>query len=181
VTITNVSLAGADAGSFVRYAGGCLNATLPAGGTCTVSALFRPPTTGAKTADLRLTTSDGATQAIALSGTGTVTPALTVDPTTYVWGVVPVGSSSPPQSFTITNSSSTAVTVGSITLAGTDAANFVRYAGGCTNVTLAPAATCTISALFKPLSTGRKEAQLKVNWSGGPPLSITLIGNNTRS
>ena len=54
----------------VRYAGGCLNVTLAAGESCTVSALFKPTSEGAKSAQLKLTVTGKPPQLIELSGTG---------------------------------------------------------------------------------------------------------------
>jgi hypothetical protein len=75
VTLTGVTLGGADAAHFARLTGDpadCADSTtLNAGQTCTLRARFDPSATGAKTATL-IVASSVADLAIALTGTGTV-------------------------------------------------------------------------------------------------------------
>ena len=46
------------------------------------------------------------------------------------------------------------IAAGAVTLTGTNANQFTIATNGCSNVSLAPAATCTISVRFRATSTG---------------------------
>jgi len=71
VTITSISITGADASSFLRTGTSCPS-LLGAGGSCTVSLVFKPDAAGALTASLALgDNAAGSPQTVVLSGTGT--------------------------------------------------------------------------------------------------------------
>ena len=83
-------------------------------------------------------------------------PDITVTPSSLDFGSVPVGTSSPTQPITIKNDGLTDdLLVKAITLPGTA---FQKTSDGCSNQTLAPGQSCTVSVLFKPGSTGSKSS-----------------------
>lgn len=120
--------------------------SVAAGASCTISVTFTPTTTGTRAGIL--TISDNATgspQTASLTGTGIVgTPGATVSPTSLAFGSQPVGTTSPAQTVTLTNSGTASLNVLGITI-------IAPYAetNNC-GTSLAPGASCTISVTFAP-------------------------------
>ena len=133
--------------------------------TCTISVVFNPSSTGSKTAKLSVNAGNGAgTQTVALSGTGVVAP-YTVAPTSLAFGSEPMLVASAPMLITVTNTAAVALPVTSITLSTTSPHPFSQTNTCGTSV--AVSATCTISVVFNPSSTGSKPAKLNVNAGNG--------------
>ena len=105
-------------------------------------------------------------------------PDITVTPAALDFGSVPVGTTSAAQPVTIKNDGLTDdLLVKSITLAGTA---FQKTADGCSNTTLAPGQSCTVSVAFTPGSTGAKSLTLSIP-SNDPdpsenPAKVALTG-----
>jgi phospholipase C len=122
--------------------------TIAAKGTCTVNITFTPTAAGAVPGTLTITDNDvTGTQTVPLTGTGIN---LSPSASTLNFGNVPIGSVSAPQSVTITNSSSTAETISSISIGGIqDWAEFSQT-NNCPT-TLAAGTSCTVEVTFAPL------------------------------
>ena len=92
---------------------------------------------------------------------------LTVDPTSYDFGNVHVGSSSAPQTFTISNTGSADLHISGMSLS--DTTNYSLDVNGGTNPcgsttpTIAPNSSCTVTVTFSPSSTGTKNATITIN------------------
>jgi hypothetical protein len=163
VTLSGVSLGGANASDFARLTGDsadCSNGgSLSAGQTCKVRVRFDPASTGAKSAQVTIiSNAPGVT--IALSGRGIQT-SLSRDPSALDFGSHQVGSGSTPiQQATVTNTGTQPVTLNSIRLLDPGAARFLLVtataadcaAGG----TLAAGGSCKLRALYVPQSVGPK-------------------------
>lgn len=80
------------------------------------------------------------------------------------------------QSVTVTNPSSTSLTINSIALSGANAGDF-SLSNGCSS-TLAPFSTCTLTLTYSPgASTGVRTASVIVNSSApSSPQSVSLMG-----
>jgi hypothetical protein len=102
---------------------------------------------------------------------------LASSPATKDFGTIAVGAGSAPTTFTITNTSAAPVKMKNLVLQGPDAADFSAYLNGC-RTTLAPSASCAISARFRPTSAGPKTAGVDVV-TDGSTLSIDLSGTAT--
>jgi FG-GAP-like repeat/Abnormal spindle-like microcephaly-assoc'd, ASPM-SPD-2-Hydin len=86
-----------------------------------------------------------------------------------------VGSTSPTQTVTVSNSSGLRVNFGSIAVTGTNAADFSQTQT-CSS-TLAPEAQCTLRVAFKPTKIGPRTATVTLTDNGsGSPQSIKLSG-----
>ena len=161
--ITSITLSGTSPHPFSQT--NTCGTSVAVGATCTISVVFKPTSTGSKTATLNVNAGGGAgTQTVALSGTGVV-PTYTVSPTSLAFGSVPDGTTSGPQSVTVTNTGTVALPITSITLSGTNPGQFSQTNTCGTSV--AVGASCTISVVFKPTATGSKTATLNVNAGGG--------------
>jgi hypothetical protein len=87
------------------------------------------------------------------------------------------GSTGWPQSVTFTNAGATALTINSLTMGGTNPADFVR-SGSCAAGSLGTGQGCTLVFNFiAPLTTGFRSATLSITTSVGTSV-ITLSGNS---
>ncbi len=143
--------------------------TLASNATCTVSVTFQPTTTGAREDTLTVThNAPGSPTTAALSGTGTSSAPLggvTFTPTTYNFGTVAPGSSSAANTFTLSNTQQTALSISSISSSSSD-----FTATNTCGTSLASGASCTVSVKFAPATAGSKSATLSVvsNDTGSP-------------
>ena len=181
LTISSIGVSGANAGDFAQTNTCPLSpSTLAAGATCTLSVTFSPTATGSRSANVTISdNAAGSPQSVALSGIGTVSaPAVTLNPTSLSFGNQNVGTTSAAKSVTLTNSGTAALTITSITVAGTNAGDFAQ-----TNTcpispsTLAAGANCTISVTFTPSASGSRGASVTISDNAaGSPQSVTLSG-----
>jgi hypothetical protein len=146
--------------------------------TCTVSIQANPTTTGAKTATLSRTCTQGGTASTTtnmITTTG-VQASLAWSPLTRVFGNVAVGSNSATQVFTLTNSGTASATSCS-TPAITDTTNFTITADTCSTSDLAgSSATCTVTIRGNPTSSGTKTTTLSRTCTVGGTASTTTNG-----
>lgn len=159
--------------AFSLAANSCSGATLPAGSVCTVQVGFAPTTLGTLTASLSF--SDDAAnspQIIAVSGTG-VQPAVSLSPSSVAFGNQVVGTTSPGQSVTVTNSGTDVLNIGTATVA----APFGIVADGCSKTAVAAGASCTFQVNFAPSAAGSANGSLSIpDDAPGSPQSVTLSG-----
>src|SRR5262249_53181984 len=102
---------------------------------------------------------------------------LALTPRSLAFGNQKVNTTSAAKSVTMTNTSSKAVAIKSIALAGAAPGQF-----GSTNncgKSLAGHAHCTIMVTFKPTSKGAKSAVLNVNGGDGGLTAVNLSGTGT--
>jgi hypothetical protein len=189
VTLSALSVGGADAGQFERLggqAGDCASGdTLAAGETCAVRVRFDPPATGDRTAAVTVdAAAPAADVTVALTGAGTQT-ALALSPSALVFGSrdVDAGATAADAS-TVTNTGSEPVTISAVDLGGTDAGQFERLAGEAgdcgAGTTLAAGATCVVRVRFDPSSAGEKSASVTVAAPTGD-LVVALAGSGTQA
>ncbi|WP_394779842.1 choice-of-anchor D domain-containing protein [Undibacterium sp.] len=107
-------------------------------------------------------------------------PAATVSPSTLTFSGTIVGQTSGALEATLSNSGSAALNIGSLSITGAAAADFLFAAGGtCANGgVVAAGASCTVHAAFKPTATGARAAAVSIthNATGG---SSTIALNGT--
>jgi hypothetical protein len=84
-----------------------------------------------------------------------------------------VGTTSAPQTITITNTSPLSVPVGAAAVAGTSAADFAVTADSCSNTTLAVGGACTVGLTFAPGASGDRLASLGF---AGDDMRVLLSG-----
>ena len=175
ITISSIAVTGTEAGDFPETATTCAS-SLAAAASCTVSLEFQPTTTGARSANLTVTdNAAGSPQQVPLSGTGTTAE---LSPTSVSFGSETVGTTSAVKTVTLKNVGTTAITITSITIAGTDPGDFgeTQTCGS----SLAASASCTISVTFKPTVTGNRNATLKVtDNAAGSPQQVALLGTGS--
>ena len=115
-------------------------------------------------------------QSVALSGTGVVPGAVTVSPTSLAFGSINVGSTAAAQTATLKNGGTSSITITSVSISGTNAADFSISSKTC-GTSLAAAASCTMSITFKPAATGARTATLSiVDSAKNSPQTVSLSG-----
>ncbi|MBM4231122.1 MAG: choice-of-anchor D domain-containing protein [Gammaproteobacteria bacterium] len=175
--VSGVNVIGEDAGDFTQ-SNNC--SSVPAGGSCTISAKFKPVSAGIKSA--RISISHNAVNSptnIVLNGTGTAAegPGISVSPVNVDFGSRAINSSSEAQLITIRNTGTTALVITSVTV--TDLAQFPG-SQSCTIASVAPNQTCSIQVSFKPASIGKKSSTISISHNAsGSPSSVQLVGTGT--
>jgi hypothetical protein len=103
-------------------------------------------------------------------------PGVSLSSTSLTFAGEAVGIASPVQTVVVTSTGTTALTITSIVLKGTNAAAFTEV-NTCSRP-MAPKGNCVIAMLFKPLATGAATASLSVaDNASGSPQTVSLFGS----
>jgi subtilase family serine protease len=182
LSITNVSISGGNYGDFSGSGTSttCSTTTaLASGASCIVTIAFAPAAAGTRTSTLVITDNAGTgSQSATLTGTGTspATTSLTLTPTSLAFATTAVGATTAAQVVTVKNTGTTAVTLTSQSVTGTNASSFLRSATTC-GTSLAVSASCTISVEFKPVAAGTLTGSLTLaDNATGSPQTVSLSG-----
>jgi len=117
---------------------------------------------------------------VMLTGTGTA-PQASLSPGTVPFTSTTVGTTATAQNITLTNPGNATLTITSVTLGGTNPADFAISANTCGS-SLASLGSCTISVTFTPASAASFAATLSVvDNAAGSPQTATLTGTGTTS
>ncbi|HNT74232.1 MAG TPA: choice-of-anchor D domain-containing protein [Anaerolineae bacterium] len=177
--VTGIALTGDAAADFLITSGGA-PITLTGHSTHTIHIAFDPMTMGAKAAQLQIL-SDATGQAtvnVALSGVGAAAPEIVVAPLALDFGEQGVDDGPTlSQTVTITNVGSTDLHIASVSLTGTDAAEFI-IADDTGETPLTPGGTRRVQVAFAPISAGVKTATLTIhsNDADEPTVAVALSG-----
>ncbi len=182
VEITNVSLTGANPGQFIIVADTCNGNLLPPGSFCQISIAFAPTTNGNRSATLLVhDTALGSPREVSLSGTG-LPPAPvvclgTAGPLVFT-NLQAVGTSSSPQTITITNCGTADLNIFfPLTVTGSGSNDFSTAGETCTAAAIPPGGTCDIPVVFTPVTAGLRQGILEITHDADGSLSqITLQG-----
>ena len=152
------SLGGANPGDF--SASSC-PANLPTGGTCTIAVTCKPTTTGARTATLTQSFTNGVpsvTSSLTCTGDAIV-PTLSLTPTLIAFGNVQQGSPSTSRTIQLENTSAGNLTLTSILPTGANAADVgITSHCGATPVVIAAGNICTVDVTMTPSTVGDETA-----------------------
>jgi hypothetical protein len=163
-----VSFSGTDANQFSVASTSCSVALAPRQ-SCLVAVRFQPTATGAKTGALEVTATPGNTISFAISGTGIANGQLVFIPHAYAFAPITLGEPSTAQSITLYNAGGVATSALTLTSGSTE---LVLSANTCT--TLAPAATCTVTATWTPTSAGLRDAAITATATTGGTTTVSL-------
>ena len=171
LTVSKVGLAGTDAGDYSET-NNC-GATLAVNASCQVSISFTPTAQGTRTAVLDVNdNAPGSPQTVAISGTTTPAPALTLSSTTVVFPGQYVGTSGLPQTVTLKNSGDAMLTIAGATTSSTDF-GVLNACGG----SLTAGSSCSIGVFFDPTASGSRTGTLTItDDASGSPQSVALSG-----
>ena len=145
--------------------------------SCTVQVSFDPTASGTNTGTLTITDSAaGSPQTAALSGTGTPAAGVALSTTTLTFSNTVIGTTSTPQTVTVTNAGDLPLTFSSISVSGDFAQTNTCGAG-------VPAGdSCTISVVFSPKTTGTRSGLLTIKDNApDSPQFVSLAGNINQS
>jgi hypothetical protein len=150
--------------------------SLGPGANCTFSVKFHPTTKDVFQGTVSVTdNAPGSPQKVPLTGTGTFVQLV---PTTLNFGTQPVDTRSLPEKITLTNKGGATVSITSISIMGVDAKDFAE-----TNTcgkSVASGASCFIKVTFKPLTKGKRTADVSISDDGGgSPQKVALSGTGT--
>jgi hypothetical protein len=173
LNFTGISITGNNAADFIIGAQTC-GATLAASASCTVTVKFRPSLIGAESASLSFSDNGGASpQIVNMSGTGTV---VSLSRTNMTFAAQSVGTTSSPQSVTLTNNGATTLHINSISLTGANPNDFLISFDSCPP-DLVGNSNCTVSVEFQPTAVGTRTASLAFSDNGGAsPQTVKLTG-----
>ncbi len=159
----------------------CSNTTLVPKQTCSIRVVFGPQSAGTKATTLSIPSNDPnrSTVTVSLTGNGVaLIPNIEVTPTSRNFGNVSVDTTTTIQTFIVSNTGNTNLSLGTLSWTGTPG-EFLAT-NGCTNgLTLAPAVACSITVAFQPQSPGAKSAtfSLASNDPDTSNLLVTVTGN----
>lgn len=189
ITVTNIGTAaevlstpyftigGANGTNFANTAGGtCVNGgTIAANGaSCTIVLTFTPTALGTRSGSLTIVGTVNGTNP--LTGIGTGTGTLSLNPTSIAFGNQDSGTSSNPRSVILTNTGTLTLTISSIALTGTNANQFSIDTNTC-GATLAVSASCSWNVVFSPNLVQSNTASVTITSTAtSSPDNIPLTG-----
>jgi hypothetical protein len=178
LNISSISITGSGAADFTET-NTCGN-SVAAYGQCTISASFAPQAAGIDAATLAvMDNSTGSSQSATLSGTG-ISAAVSVTPSSLIFAAQNVGTRSTGLKVTVTNLSSSIVTMGSIAITGINAGDFTD-GDGC-GPALGVNKSCTVTVYFDPAAAGARAASLNIAMTvPAGTQSVNLTGTGTQA
>jgi len=111
-----------------------------------------------------------------------MSPQVSLNPASHDFGEQSLANTSDPQQFTLTNNSTTRLTVRDASISGANPGDFAISDDQCSGTTVRPAHhnTCTISVTFTPTAAGPRSATLTVpDDAPGSPHTAALTGTGT--
>ena len=156
--------------------------TLAVGEECDLRIAFDPSATGAQTGDATIA-SNAPDESVTLSGNGIETE-LSAAPDPLSFGPQDVDEAATAAlSSTVTNSGTETVTLASVTIGGTNAADFALVSGAnecVTGTVLTDGQACIVRAAFDPSAIGGRAATVTID-SNAPDETIGLSGTGTQT
>jgi hypothetical protein len=156
--------------------------------SCTVDITFTPTVQGVR--DGTLTVVDSATPeplTIPVTGTGlvpTTAPNVNFNTSGLVFDAQRIGTTSAPQTVTLTNTGDADLRLSSVAVTGANANEFVKGSSNCPSL-IAPGASCTTDVTFKPTGPALRSAALTYTDNSGNAVgatqSVPLSGNGTQA
>jgi Cep192 domain 4 len=179
LTISSIAITGTNSADFSQT--NTCGASVAAGANCSISVTFKPTATGSRTASVNITdNASGSPQTISLTGAGTSPVVVLSAPNLNFAGQL-LTTASAPQSVTLTNNGTAALTISAIAITGANSSDFSQT-NTCpvSPATLAAAASCSISVTFKPTATGNRAAAVTISDdASGSPQPVGLVGMGT--
>jgi hypothetical protein len=183
LNVSSVILGGANASDFAITSNGCTGA-VAAGGNCAVQLTFKPTTLTAESATITFTDdASPTTQVVNLTGTG-VFPQASAGPGALAFGNQTTGTTSAPQTVTLTNGGTDVLQLTTVALGGSNPSAFAMANGStCTTVgTVNAGSSCVVNVTFTPSSTTSFSATLTFSDNASPATQVVnLTGTGVTS
>lgn len=183
VSLTSIQISGANAPDFTETDTCISSPVLLTNHTCTISVLYSPTSVGTSQATLFITdNASGSPQFIPLSGLAVAppptSPAVTLNPASALAfpGTPTQGTSTAPQTVTLTNSGGAPLQILSAVLSGFNSSDFSISSDTCIG-SIAANSSCTISVVFSPSASGIRTTTLTItDNAANSPQSLNLSG-----
>jgi hypothetical protein len=171
LTLSGVAIGGTNAASFAQT--NTCGATLAEGATCQISVTFTPTTPGIPIASVSMSDSAvGSPQTVFLAGS-TLGPGSSLSPTSVTFAGQYVGTSGLPQTVTLTNTGTAALTITNVATSPSDFGPLSACGSS-----LAAGASCAIGVFFDPTVSGTRTGTLTImDNAAGSPQTVTLTGS----
>jgi hypothetical protein len=175
VTLTNTGTATLTISSIATSAqflarNTCGTSLAPAA-NCTISVAFKPGAGGTQTGTLTISdNAPGSPQTVTLNGTGVF---FSLSAPSLAFGTQTQGTSSQPQTLTLTNLANVAGPFTGVRFSGVNPSSFTQT-NNCGS-TIAAHGSCSINVTFTPKKKGSLDATVQVG-AGGTSLNATLTG-----
>jgi probable HAF family extracellular repeat protein len=158
---------------------GCSFSVL-AGQSQEVKVRFSPTAAGIFMGEVNFT-SNGGTASPTIIGTAepALVPAVALSSTRLTFGDQTIGSTSAPQTVTLTSSGTADLVLGILSLEGANPSDYVLSNNTCASATLPPGADCTFDVAFSPTAAGARTAAVNIvsNAANSPhPATLTGMG-----
>jgi sugar lactone lactonase YvrE len=149
--------------------------SIASGANCFIFVTFSPTASGVRLGTLTINdNAAGSPHTVSLIGWGAF-PSVSLSPLSLNFASQAVGSDSSPQTVTLTNTGTVAVTITTASITGNNPSDFT-LANSCGN-NLQPNASCRMSITFKPVAGGTRTALLTVTDNAtGAPHTVALNG-----
>lgn len=178
------ALTGLNASDFANPGGtgSCTNGqVLAPSAHCSIFVSYTPSVQGNEIALVTVNSNGtGNPQNVTIKGQGIppAAPQVSLLPTNLSFGNQQQSTTSSTVLSTFSNSGNANLTTSSISISGTNSADFSLVGGSCTgSITLAPNAGCTVGVQFTPSTTSTESAQVSIaDNSIGSPHTISLFG-----
>ena len=173
-SLTGIGVAASGPFQATNYCG----AQLTGGISCSIDVVYVPTAAASQSGSLTVTADTQAAQAVALTGAGVAAAAISVSPISLNFGAQAAGTTSPPQTLTISNSGGAPLANLSFQLAGAAASSFNTGVTTCGTV-LTNGASCTLQVSYAPAGSGGSVAALVIasSTAGVAAVSVPLTGN----
>ncbi len=174
VTISGITFTGTNPTDFVDT--NTCTAALATAATCTVTVTFSPAAVGVRAAVLTVTDNAAASpQTAALMGTGVAAPVVSLSPSSLAFGSQTIDQTTASQAVTLTNTGNAALAITSITVTGTNSADFAET-NNCPE-SLSATSQCTVNVTFTPSLIGAETASLQfTDNAADSPEAVALSG-----
>jgi hypothetical protein len=177
LTVTNngttaLAISAVNASGAFTQTNNCTTAPLQPTTNCVITVTFTPTAPGLSIGALTIAdNAEGSPQVVLMTGTGVYAPAVTVSPTSLSFSPQAIGTTSAPQTVTLSNTGNGALTITSIVVTG----DFAQI--NTCGTSLAAGASCTISVTFTPTASGSRTGSLTITDNAvGSPQIVSLGG-----
>lgn len=179
LNISSIAVAGTNTGDFSQ-ANTC-GSTVASGANCSITPSFTPTAGGVRSASINITDdATGSPQSIALSGNGGA-PVASLAPSSLTFGSLNVSTSSAAQTLTLSNTGTSALSITSISLTGSNPGDYFQSNNCPVGSSLGTSSSCTITVTFTPLAVGARSASVSVvDGASGSPHTSTLSGTGVQ-
>jgi putative Ig domain-containing protein/HYDIN/CFA65/VesB family protein len=107
-------------------------------------------------------------------------PSVTFTPTSLTFAAQAIGTTSAPQSITVSNTGNAPLFINSAATRGANPLDFTQVSDGCSGVTLAAGTSCSVSITFSPTASGARSATfILTDNAAGSPQTVPISGGGT--